>query len=144
MADKHDVIQTVLTLSSELSSSLLLHVEDVATFVSDDDLAKSVSVEDMAEEEKQCIANLAQLLDTLDATPGPPRVQARVAAMPYTEIHVLIPRLVADKQRLIDICQQAAQRVGDWPAAVERIASVTQRHQQHLANLQEMAKAHTS
>ncbi|GJM26142.1 MAG: hypothetical protein DHS20C16_25570 [Phycisphaerae bacterium] len=139
--DKHDVIRIVSDLSSELASSMLIHLEDVATFVSDADVAMAASIEQMANEEKNCLERLAQLLDSLDAVPGPPRVQAAIAAMPYNEVHVLVPRLIKDKTRLVDRCKQAASMVTDHPAATECIAAVTHRHSEHLDKLNSMRPA---
>lgn len=144
MADKYEVIRTVLALSSELASSLLLHVEDIESFVSGNDLAYAASVAEMASEEKQCQKSLAQLLDSLDATPGPPRIQAAIAAMPYTEVHVLIPRLIEDKKRLVARCEQAGAMVAGHSAATECISAVTHRHREHLETLEKMAKTQAS
>lgn len=142
--DNYDVIRIVSNLSSELASSMLIHLKDVATFVSDADVSMAADIEQMANEEKDCLHRLADLLESLDALPGPPRVQAAIAAMPYNEIHVLIPRLIKDKTHLVERCKQAAAMVTDHPAATECLAAVVQRHSQHLEKLNSMRAAQAS
>jgi hypothetical protein len=142
--DKYDVIRIVSDLSSALASSMLIHLEDVATFVSDADVSMATAIEQMASEEKQCLHRLADLLDSLDATPGPPRVQAAIAAMPYNEVHVLIPRLIKDKAVLVDRCKRAASMVMDHSAATECLAAVTHRHSEHLDKLNSMRQKQAS
>ncbi len=138
--DRHDVVRTVSALYSELSSSMLVHFGDVAAFVSDADVSIAASIAKMSAEEKECLQRLAELLDSLDATPGPPRVQAAIAAMPYNGVYVLIPRLIKNKQQLVDRCKQAASMVAGNAAATECLSTVALRHSEHLAKLNSMSQ----
>ncbi len=133
--DNHNVIRTVSALYSELSAGMLLYLGDIAAFVSDADVSIAASITEMAHEEKGCLQRLAELLDSLDATPGPPKVHADVAALPYNKVNILIPRLIKNKQHLLDRCKQAGQWVAGHAAATECISLVTNRHKEHLEKL---------
>ncbi|NOX58581.1 MAG: hypothetical protein GXP29_06955 [Planctomycetes bacterium] len=144
MADRFEIIAAVLALDGELASSLLLHFESVGVFVGWDDVTDAESLSAMAAEEMQCQKNVAQLLDSLDATPGPRRVQASTGAMPYTDVHALLPRLIEDKKRLVAYCREVASAVSDNSAASECISAVAYRHNEHLAALEKMAERQAS
>jgi hypothetical protein len=134
MADP-TVVRAVDDLLALEHTSLLHQLSDSAAFVSGPELAGAVVLGQMVADEQRSRRELADLLDRLDATPGPRSVRAVEAEMNYTRLDALLPRLIEDKRRLIAGYESAARRVTSNPGAVEIIAAILGRHRDHLHKL---------
>ena len=72
----------------------------------------------------------------LRGAPAPRRFDTATANIHYCELHSLIPRILADKRRLIDVYQSAITALGGAGKAAEVAGRILARHREQLENLQ--------
>jgi hypothetical protein len=138
------VVRTIDTLLAVEGGSLLLRLEHAGAYVphSESDLANAL--QEMVDEEKEHRRKLVDLLDEFGATPGPRRVHSYPADVHYNQLHVLLPRFIADKKRLIGEYEAGAALVVSEPKATDLVASILASHRRHLARLEELRKTVTA
>ena len=134
-------IRVISDLRAEENSSLLQQLMHSAAFVSSAEADEAFVLEELAEEERLHQQWLDELLDRLDATPGPLRFNMRAGNMGYHRVESQLSALIADKQRLIAEYEAAAQNVADEPEAARVVGDIAVRHRAHLSRLEELRKA---
>jgi len=140
MADER-VINEIDRLYAMEGSSLLARLAESAAYISPADLDDAEAIVKMHEEEREHVHWLADLLDELDATPGPRRVDTATADLHYNRLETVLPRVIAGKQRLIRYYEQASSVVASHPRAAEVVGTILTRHRNHLTRLEELLKS---
>jgi hypothetical protein len=140
MADPN-IIRSVDHLLAVESTSLLERLAESASYVATAGADDATAIAEMIEDAKQNTRSLVELLDVLDAAPGPRRVDTSSADIHFARIETVIPRLIADKQWLIREYEAVAIKVASEPRASEVVASGLNRHRAHLKRLQTIQQA---
>lgn len=125
-------------------ASLVLRVTESASYVPPDDLDDAAALEQMADEHREHQRWLVELLDRLDATPGPRRVDTASADLHYNRIESLLPRFIENEKKLIQSYEKTAAQVADEPQAAELLTRIASRHREHLSRLEQLAGANAS
>ena len=134
MADP-TIARTIDGLLAMEYTSLLHQLSDSAAFVPGPEVPGAIALGQMIADEQSSRRELAELLDRLDATPGPRLVRATEAEINYTRLDAILPRLIQDKKRLIAGYEAAAKLVASDPAAVDVVSAILGRHRDHLQRL---------
>ena len=134
-------VRVINYLRAEENSSLLQQLVHSAAFVSSAEADEAFVLQEMAQEELLHQQWLDELLDRLDATPGPLRFNMRSGNMGYHRVESQLAVLISDKQRLIAEYEAAAQNVADEPEAARVVGDIAARHRAHLARIEELRKA---
>ncbi len=137
MAD-YDTAKAVAALRAEEGASILQNLVASSAFVTYARARDAAAIRQMAEEERMHQQWLDDLLDQLDATPGPRRFRTHAGELNYHRIETAIPKLIADKKHLIRLYECAVPHVADDPYAARLIADITARHRDHLRRLEEL------
>jgi hypothetical protein len=135
------IIHTVDRMHAIEGASLIIRMTESAAFVDHDGVAAAAELNAMADQQRQHLHWLAQLLDELDATPGPRRVNAASADLHYNRIESILPRLIDDKKNLIAEYDRASTRVASQPRATDLFGRINARHRDHLARLEKLLSA---
>jgi rubrerythrin len=135
------IVRVINALRAEENSSLLQQLTRSAAFISQAEADEAFVLQELADEERLHQQWLDDLLDRLDATPGPLRFHMRAGSMGYHRIESQLPALIVDKQRLIAEYAAAAAVVADEPEAARVVGEIAARHQAHLARLEVLQRA---
>jgi len=81
---------------------------------------------------------LAEMITSLEGTPGLRRADTRTAGVHYRELQQALPALREDCLRLRALCTQAAGQVADYPRAVTLVERIGARHELHARALAEL------
>ena len=81
---------------------------------------------------------LAEMVTSLEGTPGLRRVDTRTAGIHYRELHQASPMLREDCLRLRDLCTRAAGQVAQYPRALTLVERIGARHELHVRALGEL------
>lgn len=138
------IIQTVDQMHAIEGASLILRTSESSGFVDHDDVTAAAELSAFAAQQREHLRWLAQLLDELDATPGPRRVNAASADLHYNRIEAILPRLITDKKNLIAQYERAAARVASEPRAADLFAHIIARHRDHLTRLEKLVGANST
>jgi hypothetical protein len=134
MADPN-LVRIIDDLHGAESASLLLRLTESVAYVHAGELEDYTAIEAMADEERGHLRRLVELLDALDATPGPRRVQVASGSLHYNRPHVLLPLLIRDKERLIGEYEAAGRSVSGNRQAADVVSGILPRHRAHLDKL---------
>jgi rubrerythrin len=135
------VVRTIDNLHALEGGSLLQRYAESETFLGGALLEAYAAIEEMIADEREHLHRLADLLDELDATPGPRRFQVQSGNLHYSRPSVLLPQLIADKERLAAQYESALARVAESPRAAEVVSGILARHRTHLERLRSLLQA---
>ena len=80
-------------------------------------------------------ARLAGLIVERGGTPAPRQPDVMTADLHYLDLHFVLPRLIADHERLLNRYRDAATRLGGDRQAAELVARITADHEREVADL---------
>lgn len=141
---KSAIIDIVDQMHAIEGASLILRVGESATFINHNDVTAAAELNAFAAQQREHLRWLAQLLDQLDATPGPRRVNTASADLHFNRIESVLPRLIDDKKHLIAQYERAAARVASEPRAADQFARIIARHRDHLTRLEKLVSANST
>jgi hypothetical protein len=134
MTDEN-VVKVVDNLYAIQGTSLLTRAANSAPYITSGVTTQAHALRAMVADEERHLQQLADLLNELDATPGPRLVRAADADLHYVKVQTLIPRLIRDKQRLVAEFEHAADEVAPDPRAANIVTQITSDHRRHLEEL---------
>jgi hypothetical protein len=135
-----DLIDSVNRLYALESCSLMQRLAESQAYIPTGANAEAFDLQRMIDEETQHGASLVTLLDELNTTPGPRGVSIMSGNLHYNQLHVLLPRLIEDKHRLIGEYQAALSIAEFEPRAADVLGRLLASHRRHLARLEELAQ----
>ena len=138
------IIEIVDQMHAIEGASLVLRMTESAGFVDHDDVNAAAELNAFAAQQREHLRWLAQLLDDLDATPGPRRVNAASADLHCNRSESVLPRLIDDKKHLVAQYELAAKRVASEPRAADLFARIIARHRDHLTRLEKLVSANST
>ena len=133
-----DLVKVIDSLGGVEGTSLLSRLSTARPFVSTCPTNEVRAVLKMIEDEEHHRQLLAELLDELNATPGPRQAIASGGELNYLKLRSLVPHLIKDKKRLLAQYEKAAKLVAGEPRAADVVATITTSHRRHLEQLTEM------
>lgn len=96
------------------------------------------NVRNMARASEQHGSWLADAILRLGGVPGPHVADAQSGDLHYQELRHLLPRLVADRDALVNKYTLASKRIGADAATAELVARIHERHREELTLLQHL------
>lgn len=138
------VIDEIDRLYGLESAALILRLSESAAYIKPQDTRDAMTLDHMAADQREHLQWIADLLDTLDATPGPRRVNTLSADLHYNRIETLVPRLVDDERQLQSHCEQIARLVVGEPRAADLCSRIAARHRAHVDQLEQIIAAYSS
>ena len=144
MTDPEQQVDLLNALLDAETRSLLARLGEAAPFVSWTAADEQALVEDLVEEQQQLKAALAECILSLAGSPTAGGADLTMGDLHYVELHHLMPRLVADQDRLVRACEVAAERVDADCDAGRLIGETRQTHEQHLDRLRELQQRITT
>ena len=130
-----DLVNVIDSLDAVEGTSLLSRLSTTRPFVSTCPTDEVRALLNMIEEEEHHRQLLVDLLDRLNATPGPRPAIASGGELNYMKLSTLVPYFLADKKRLIAQYENAAKLVAGRQPAADIIASITTSHRRHIEKL---------
>jgi hypothetical protein len=95
---------------------------------------------DMVATGERHMAELAELIETLGGTPSPRHVQPEEQYLAYLSIKFLLPKLMADKELMIERYENAKASLAGAPAEVlDLLERHLRTHRAHVKTLQQAA-----
>lgn len=110
-------------------------------FVSSASLDDLDVLRSMVAASKEHAARLVSVMADLGGTPAPRVGDLATADLHFQELHRVLPRLIADQERLVEAYRIAAGRVGPHPRATALVGEIIQRHEADLDALRGLATA---
>lgn len=141
MSDRN-VIDALCAAYEAECASLLSHMHHSQPFVSWLDASDRDVVLRMVAEEDNHKHQLADVLLSLDEVPPPGRFGLETSAVAYLHLNSLLPRLVADKRRLIAAYEALSPSAAANREAAGLVSRLLERHRAHLAELERIAASH--
>ncbi len=138
MTDPEQQVDLLNALLDAETRSLLARLGEAAPFVSWAAADGQALIEDLVEEQRQLEAALAECILGLGGSPTAGGADLTTADLHFVELHHLMPRLVADQDRLVRACEVAAERVDADCDAGRLIRRTRQTHEHQLARLREL------
>lgn len=132
------LVRTIDNLRACEQASLLQRFAEAEAYTTSRDTEEAAALEQMIEQERSNIRRLVELLDWLDATPGPRRVRASTGDLHYNKLHALVPRLIEDKKQLIACYESASTVAAADPRAADLVATILGTHREHLKRLEKL------
>jgi len=136
--DGESVIRVLNRLLLAEYASLIPRLGEATYFVSWASADEAQLLSQMVAEECEHVAWLTEAILDLRGAPAPRRFDTATANIHYCELHSLIPRILADRQRLIDVYQSAIPALGGLGKATQVAGRILARHREHLNKLQTM------
>ncbi len=138
MTDPERQVDLLNALLDAETRSLLTRLGEAAPFVSWTAADEQALIEDLVEEQRQLEAALAECILGLAGSPTAGSADLTTADLHFVELHHLMPRLVADQDRLVHAYEVADERV-DADCDVGRlICRSRQTHEHQRARLREL------
>jgi len=136
--DTAPVIDTLNDLLSYESTSLLPRLAESTIFVSWASAGDAECVSTIIVEEIEHQAWLVEAISDLGGDPASPSPDIRSAEVHFLDLGYILPRVLADRKRLLSAYESAAARIGANAHAADIIAKITQRHRRHLETITNM------
>ena len=133
--DPQKIVNVLNELLALEQASLAPRLVQCTMFVSRLTVEDSNLVKGMARASTEHAAWLAEAILELGGVPGPRVADAQWANLHYQDVGNVLPRLIADREALIQKYTLAARYVIDEPRATELLARICDRHQQELSTL---------
>ncbi|HRX84459.1 MAG TPA: hypothetical protein P5572_05505 [Phycisphaerae bacterium] len=140
-ASRARVIAAVNSLLADETGSIMERLREAEPYIPATAADEAFAVQELVDEDARHAEQLVHLLDRLRATPGPRCVNIDTGDLHYNRLHALLPRLIADQQRLISRYEAAQSVVVEEPAAADVVGAVLNSHRAHLARLEKLAAA---
>lgn len=84
-------------------------------------------------------ARLAGLIVERGGTPAPRQPDVMTADLHYLDLHFVLPRLIADHERLLALYRAASSKLASDRQAAELVARITADHERELSDLRTLA-----
>ncbi len=117
---------------------MLPRLRESVVFVSSASADDADAVAGMIEEEHEHVAWLVEMILGLGESPTPCTADVHTTSMHYVELNYMMPRVIQSKRNSIAFYEQNAAAVSTCAEASALVARITERHQSHLAQLNEM------
>jgi len=106
-------------------------------FISHVAVADGGTIEAFVESSKKDGEMLANAIAKLGFTPGLRRVDLSGADLHFQDLHTALPRLRADREKLVDIYTRAAQRLADVPDVLPLVQRILEKHREETRSLKD-------
>jgi len=136
-----NLVNTIDKLLAAETGSLMHRLREVEAYVPAGAAEAALAVAELVAEDARHAQKLVELLDQLDATPGPRCVEIASGDLHFNRIHTLIPRLIADQKRLVAVYTWAQAEVSGDARAADAVSQLLASHRTHLKKLEELAGA---
>ena len=141
MADNTHVHEVLNELLAAEARSLLPRLLEVGVFVDFDEADDLEALRRMVVQQQEDRNRLAQTLIDLDGEPGLGVRDISSASFHYVELPVLMPRIIACQEQLVERYGRAVKALADCPPAAEAVRDVADRRRSHLEYLRKIAAA---
>ncbi len=135
--------QTLTNILNELLAaeqcSLTQRLVESTVFVSELSVEGAAALEQMATASGEHGAWLAGAIGEFGGIVGIPVHDLASADLHFQDLHRALPRLVGDRESLIQKYTLASERVGSEPRAAQLVARIMERHREELATLKRLA-----
>lgn len=122
--------------------SLIGHLPHSSPFVSWLAVPEQAVVRRIVDDEARHERELVDLMLELDGFPPPAIRGTETGAIAYLDIRALLPRIIADKRRLLAAYEANAPRLAGDKRASALVSDILDDERRHLADLQRIEKAH--
>ena len=122
--------------------SLIGHLPNSSPFISWLAVSEQAVVRRIVDDEARHERELVDLMLELDGFPPPAIRGTETGAIAYLDLIALLPRIIADKRRLLAAYEANAPRLAADKRASSLIARILDDERRHLADLQKIEKAH--
>ena len=135
MTERHTAVDLLDELLAREQAGLAARLMQSTIFVSGLSVDTFQTVTRLARATDGHAAWLAGMILELGGTPGPRRVDSRLAEPHFQDVGSTLPLLVTNQEELIRVYEQAGERLTSEPRAVELTNRILQRHRDELALL---------
>ncbi len=129
------VIETLNELLGYESNSLLPRLADSTIFVSWATADEAEHISNIIDEDIEHQAWLVEAIRDLGGEPASASPDVRSAELHFLDLGYVLPRVLADRERLLRAYESAAARIGSNAHAAAVIAKITQRHRRHIETI---------
>ena len=137
--DEPNVVDVLQELLQAEQCALAPAVFESTVFISRLSLDDERVARRLAEAVRRHGAALAEMILRRGGTPGPREPNLAAADLHYQELHHVLPRLIDDQQRLVDLYRRAVERLADDPEAQHLVTDILHQHERALEELRNLA-----
>ena len=136
--DTAKIIKILNELLAAEQGCVVSHLLRSASVLSEGSVAGLETARRVEREVQEHAAWLAEMVTSLEGTPGLRRADTRTAGVHYRELQRALPALREDCLRLRALCTRAAGQVVGHPRAVTLVERIGARHELHVRSLDEL------
>ena len=143
MSDDRAVVEVLNELLQAESAGLGQRLGESQPFAHLASVERLAAVQSCAAESREHVAWLSELIVSLRGVPAPHSPDAYTTDLHYLQVDALLPRVIADCEKLIAAYNAAAARLADSPPATDLLTRIRTRHEKQLKILKDLCPTAT-
>ena len=141
MSETRVVVSILNQLLAAEARTLVPRLAEAGAFVSWASADEQALLQRVIADEREHQAALVDCILSADGVPAPVTADLDTASLHFLDLHALVPRILADKQRLVGLYRAAEAQLDPGTDAHQVTQRLAAAQRDHLAALQRLAKA---
>ena len=141
MNETRVVVSILNQLLAAEARTLVPRLAEAGPFVSWASADEQALVRRLVADEREHQAALVDCILSADGVPAPVTANPDTARLHFLDLHALLPRILADKQRLVGLYRAAEAQLDPGSDAHRLAQQLAAAQRDHLARLQQLAEA---